>query len=270
MMLGKILHARRHRFIIATKVRGKMSDDPNDEGLSRRHIMQAAEESLKRLQTDYIDLYQIHGWDCLTPLDETLRALDDLVRQGKVRAIGCSNLAAWQIAESMRIAEKEHLTPFVSLQAYYSLVGRDLEYDLIPYCQYRNLAIMTWSPLASGYLTGKYRRGEEGRRNRPPFDNMPPIDREKGEIVLDALENVAKKHNTTMAPVALAWQFSKSITSVIMGVKTLTQLQENLAAEQLQLTAEDIATLDASSKPSPLYPHWMIDFQNQTRQFYRR
>ena len=269
-MLGKILNARRHHVIIATKVRGKMSDNPNDEGLSRRHIMASVEASLQRLQTDYIDLYQIHGWDCLTPLEETMRALDDVVHQGKVRAIGCSNLAAWQIAESMRIAEKEHLTPFVSLQAYYSLVGRDLEYDLIPYCQYRNLAIMTWSPLASGYLSGKYRRGEQGRRNTPPFDNMPPIDREKGEVILDALENIAKKHQTSVAAVALAWQFSKPVTSVIIGVKTLPQLQENLAAAQLPLTSEDIATLDAPSKPGPLYPHWMIAFQNQTRQPYRR
>lgn len=263
-ILGKILEGRRHKYIIATKVRGKMSDEPNDVGLSRHHILNSIDKSLKRLRTDYIDLYQVHSWDPLTPIEETLKVLDDLIRWGKVRYIGCSNFAAWQLAESLRISERTGLTRFETAQVYYSLVGRDIEHEIVPLCEYKKLGILTWSPLAGGYLSGKYRRGIEGRRTTSLIGNFPLVDMAYGDKVLDVLEDIAKQKGIGEATVALAWLLAKTfITSVILGAKNPDQLLQNLKAGDLDLTEDEIKRLnEISSRPLP-YPQWMGALQVQ-------
>jgi aryl-alcohol dehydrogenase-like predicted oxidoreductase len=265
-ILGKILSGRRSRYIVATKVRARMSDDPNDVGLSRHHILDSVDRSLARLRTDYIDLYQVHSWDPLTRPAETLRALDDLVRWGKVRYIGCSNFAAWQLAESLAVSDRDGLARYETLQAYYSLAGRDLEHELAPLCEYRKMGILTWSPLAGGYLSGKYRKGAEGRRTTSMISNFPPVDPVQGEKVLDACEAVAGERGVPIASVALAWQLSRPfVTSVILGAKSGSQLAENLTSAEIDLSAGEIARLDdASAAPLP-YPQWMLAFTTQER-----
>ena len=270
-ILGKILSGRRSRYIVATKVRARMSEDPNDVGLSRHHILDSVDRSLSRLRTDYIDLYQVHSWDPVTPPAETLRALDDLVRRGKVRYIGCSNFAAWQLGESLAVSEREGLARFETLQAYYSLVGRDLEHELAPLCEYRKLGILTWSPLAGGYLSGKYRRGVEGRRTISTVSNFPPVDSVLGEKVLDACEELAEERGAPVAAVALAWQLSRPfVTSVILGAKTGKQLAENLKASELDLSADDVRRLDEASATRLPYPQWMLAFTSQERNVFRK
>jgi aryl-alcohol dehydrogenase-like predicted oxidoreductase len=265
---------QRDRIIVATKVRSAMSEaattgtgDVNNLGLSRQHIFSSVEGSLRRLQTDYIDLYQVHGWDVLTPIEETLRALDDLVRQGKVRYIGCSNWSARQLMKALCLSESHHWSGFVSLQAYYSLVGRDLEHELLPLCLEENVGVLPWSPLSGGFLSGKYRRDNptpEGAR-RTGFQ-FPPIDEERGFDAVEALERVAKEKNVTVARVALAWLLAQpGITSVIIGANKMTQLEDNLKAAALELSAEEIETLSATTKPPQLYPQWMIERQNEGR-----
>lgn len=265
-ILGKILEGRRNRYIIATKVRGKMSDEPNDVGLSRHHILNSIDKSLKRLRTDYIDLYQVHSWDPFTPIEETLKALDDLIRWGKVRYIGCSNFAAWQVNESLAISEREGLARFETMQVYYSLVGRDIEHELAPLAEYKKIGILTWSPLAGGYLSGKYRKGVQGRRTTSLIGNFPPVDMLYGDKVLDVLEDIAKQKGIGEVTVALAWLLSKPyVTSVIVGAKNQNQLSENIKAANLILTQEDIARLDeVSSRPLP-YPQWLGAMQVQRR-----
>ena len=264
----------RDKIIIATKVRSAMSEassagsgDVNNVGLSRQHIFNAVEASLRRLQTDYIDLYQVHGWDVLTPVEESLRALDDLVRQGKVRYIGCSNWAARHLMKALVIAEERNWARVVSLQAYYSLVGRDLEHELLPLCREENLAVMPWSPLSGGFLSGKYRRenpSPEGAR-RSAFQ-FPPIDEERGFDAVDALDRIAKDRNVSVAQLALAWLLAQpGITSVIIGANKMTQLEDNLTAAELVLSAEELETLSATTKPPQLYPQWMIERQNEGR-----
>lgn len=269
-ILGKVLAGRRSRYIVATKVRARMSDDPNDVGLSRHHILDSVDRSLARLRTDYIDLYQVHSWDPLAPPAETLRALDDLVRWGKVRYIGCSNFAAWQLADSLAVSERGDLARYETLQAYYSLVGRDLEHELAPLCAYRKLGILTWSPLAGGYLSGKYRKGVEGRRTISTVSNFPPVDPVRGEKILDACEEIAEARGIPVASVALAWQLSRPfVTSVILGAKTGSQLAENLKAAEIELTVEEVRQLDdASAVPLP-YPQWMLAFTTQERKVRR-
>ena len=256
--LGKILEGRRHKFIIATKVRGKMSDEPNDVGLSRYHILNSIDRSLKRLRTDYIDLYQVHSPDPFTPIEETMRVLDDLVRSGKVRYIGCSNFAAWQMAESLAVSEKAGLARFETAQVYYSLAGRDIENEIVPLCEYKKVGILTWSPLAGGYLSGKYRKGIKGRRTASLDGGFPPVDTAHGDKVLDLLAEIAKKRGMGEAAVALAWLIARPyVTSVILGAKDTGQLSENLKAADLNLTDDEIRRLDeVSARPLP-YPKWM-------------
>lgn len=266
-ILGKALGSKRKDIILATKVRGKMGDGVNQVGLSRVHIMQQVDESLKRLGTDYIDLYQIHGFDMLTPLEETLRALDDLVHSGKVRYIGCSNLTAGQLMKSLWISDKNGFNKFKSLQAYYSIAGRDLEREIVPILKDQNLGLMVWSPLAGGFLSGKYRRNqmpdEESRRKE--FD-FPPINKEKAYDIIDVMDEVSKAHNASVAQVALAWLLhQKVVTSVITGVKNETQLQDNLKSVEISFTEDELAKLNEVSKLVPEYPAWMVDNMQQDR-----
>ncbi|WP_434385993.1 aldo/keto reductase [Melittangium boletus] len=266
-MLGKALGERRKDVVLATKVRGRMGPGPNDVGLTRGHILDSVHASLKRLGTDYIDLYQIHGFDPVTPLDETLRALDDLVRQGKVRYLGASNLAAWQLMKALGISEHRGLSRFESLQAYYSIAGRDLERELVPLMKDQQVGLMVWSPLAGGFLSGKFRRdtqGPEGAR-RTSFD-FPPVDRERAWPIIDVMDGIARAHATSVARVALAWLLHQAhVTTIIIGARTAEQLEDNLQAPTLKLTAEQLAALDKASELPPEYPGWMVTRQSQNR-----
>ena len=266
-MLGKALGSRRKEVVIASKVFGRMGKGANQVGLSRLHIMQEAEASLQRMGTDYIDLYQIHGFDPLTPLEETLSALTDLVRHGKVRYIGCSNLAAWQIMKALGISALEHFEKFVTLQAYYSLAGRDLEREIVPMLLDQKLGLLVWSPLAGGFLSGKFTRtsapGDGTRRSKFSF---PPVNLEKGYDIIDALQAIAVRHNATVAQIALAWLLHQPVvTSVIIGAKSANQLKDNLGAVDVQLDAEDLRQLDLVSRLTPEYPGWMFDTQGSDR-----
>jgi aryl-alcohol dehydrogenase-like predicted oxidoreductase len=220
--------------------------------------MQAVEASLTRLGTDYIDLYQIHRFDPLTNIEDTLRALDDLVRAGKVRYIGCSNLAAWQLMKALAVSREQQLERFRCTQSYYSLVGRDLEREMIPLIQDQGLGLLVWSPLAGGFLSGKFTRtgGDEAAR-RATFD-FPPVNKEKGFDVLDVLATVAGRHGVSVPQIALAWILAKPIvTSVIIGARRLAQLDDNLKAVDVTLTADDMKELDEVSKLTMEYPEWM-------------
>ncbi|HEY6392274.1 MAG TPA: aldo/keto reductase [Bryobacteraceae bacterium] len=266
-MLAKALGARRKDAVVASKVFGRMGQGPNQVGLSRLHIMQAVEGSLARMNTDYIDLYQIHGFDSLTPLEETLGALTDLVRQGKVRYIGCSNLAAWQIMKSLGISALGHLEKFVTLQAYYSLAGRDLERELVPMLLDQKMGLLVWSPLAGGFLSGKFTRDgasdNEARRSKFSF---PPVNLEKAYGIIDAMQAVAKRRNATVAQVAIGWLLHQpSVTSVIIGAKNAGQLKDNLGSVELKLDAEDLKQLDEVSRLTPEYPGWMLAGQGSDR-----
>jgi aryl-alcohol dehydrogenase-like predicted oxidoreductase len=257
----------RKDIVIATKVFGRTGKGRNDVGASRGHIMDGVEQSLKRLQTDYIDLYQIHAADTVTPLEETLRALDSLVAQGKVRYIGCSNWQAWQLMKALGISEAKNLVKLDTLQAYYSIAGRDLEREIVPLLQDQGTGLLVWSPLAGGLLSGKYSRENQKPEDsrRTAFD-FPIVDKERTWRILDVLRPIAKSHNTSVAGIALAWVLAKPfVTSVIIGAKRLEQLQENLAAVDVQLTAEEIKQLDEVSALPPEYPGWMIPFQNMNR-----
>ena len=276
-ILGRALRnsgVARDRVTVATKVRGAMSEaamtgtgDVNNVGLSRQHIFASIDQSLRRLDMDYVDLYQVHGWDVLTPMEETMRALDELVRAGKVRYIGCSNWAARQLMKSLVLCEANDWARFVSLQAYYSLVGRDLEHELLPLCREENLAVLPWSPLSGGFLTGKYRRDNpnpEGAR-RTGFD-FPPIDEARGFDAVEALDKIAKRKGARIAQVALAWLLAQSgVTSIIIGANKMSQLEDNLKAADIELTAEEVEELSRTTQPAQLYPEWMIERQNMGR-----
>lgn len=267
-MLGKALEGRaRDEVIIATKVRGRMGDEVNNVGLSRHQIMRSVEASLKRLNTDYIDLYQIHGFDPVTPLEETLRALDDLVHQGKVRYIGASNLAAWQLMKSLAYSEHHNLARFESLQAYYTIAGRDLEREIIPLVKDQNVGIMVWSPLAGGLLTGKFNRdgtGPDGAR-RASFD-FPPVNRERVFDSVDVMREIAEEQGVSIPQIALAWLLHQSaVTTVIIGAKRMDQLDDNLQAIDVKLTADQLGRLDEISQLPPEYPQWMITNQARGR-----
>jgi aryl-alcohol dehydrogenase-like predicted oxidoreductase len=266
-ILGKALGKRRKDVVLATKVFGRMGPGPNETGLSRGHIMQAVEESLMRLGTDYIDLYQIHGFDQVTPIEETLRALDDLVRSGKVRYIGCSNQPAWHLMKSLWISDKYNLNRFESLQAYYTIAGRDLERDIVPVLQDQKLGLMVWSPLAGGLLSGKYNRqgkGPGGAR-RVDFD-FPPVDKERAFNAVDVMREIANTKNVSVAQIALSWLLHQPVvTSVIIGAKTPEQLSENLAAPDVNLSIDDLARLKEVSELPAEYPGWMIERQSVNR-----
>ena len=255
--VGRALYHRRHEVVLATKVRGRMSPAANDVGLSRLHIMRAVEASLKRLDTDYIDLYQIHRADPVTNVEDTLRALDDLVTQGKVRYIGCSNLPAWQLMKALAISKAEGLERFKCTQSYYSLAGRQLEWDTIPLVQDQGLGLLVWSPLAGGFLSGKFTRDATGEGRRKTFD-FPPVDKEKGYDIVDVLAGIAKEREASVAQIALAWVLAnRVVTSVIIGARSLKQLDDNIGAVEITLTAEELKALDEVSRIPPAYPLWM-------------
>ena len=263
----KNLKIARKDVVLATKVFSRVGPGPNDVGASRGHIMDAIEASLRRLQTDYIDLYQIHGNDSVTPIEETLRALDNLVNQGKVRYIGCSNWQAWKIAKALGISEFKNLACFDTLQAYYSIAGRDLEREIIPLLEADKTGLLVWSPLAGGLLSGKFSRENqkpEGSR-RSEFD-FPLVDRERTWKILDAMAPIAKAHNCSAARISLAWLLTKPVvTSVIIGAKRLDQLQDNLAAVDVKLTEDEMKRLDEVSALPPEYPGWMLPRQGASR-----
>jgi aryl-alcohol dehydrogenase-like predicted oxidoreductase len=265
----------REAVVLATKVRGAMSDaaaagtaDVNNVGLSRSHILDSCDASLRRLGTDHIDLYQVHGWDPVAPVEETMRALADLVTAGKVRYLGVSNWAVRQIAKANAVADAHGWPRFVSLQAYYSLVGRDLEHELIDLCVEDGLGVMAWSPLAGGFLSGKFRRGQdqpEGSR-RTTFD-FPPVDKEKAYDVVDALDEMAQAKGVTIPQLGLAWLLQRrGVTSIIVGAKRPEQLDDNLGAVGVTFTADELERLDGLTKPDALYPQWMIAFQGRGRE----
>ncbi len=267
IILGKALAGKRNDVIIATKCGFRFSNNLIDTGLSYRHIIASVQGSLKRLGTDYIDLYQIHIPDPVTPYEETLRALEDMVRRGYVRYVGFCNLPAWKAAKTIGIQEKLQYTPFISAQMYYSLLGRDLECEVVPFVQDQGLGILAWSPLASGFLTGKYTRehpAPEGTR-RSKFQ-FPPVDLETGYTAIDKLKSIAEKYQVSVARVALAWILTKPfISSIIIGAKKISQLEDNLKAVEVNLTSEEIGILDAISAPPSIYPGWMQGMGNDAK-----
>lgn len=260
------LGLKRDDLVIATKVLGRMGEGPNNAGLSRKHILQQAEESLSRMQIDYIDLYQIHGFDPLTPLEETLEALDILVKTGKVRYIGCSNLAAWQIMKALGISAREHFSKFISLQAYYTIAGRDLEREIAPMLTDQNMGLMVWSPLAGGLLSGKYSRDKETEEGRRVNFDFPPVDKEKAFNIIDVMQDIAKEKQVTVAQIALAWLLHQPfVTTVIIGANKPEQLADNLNSVNIQLSDSELTKLDEVSKLTPEYPGWMIERQGENR-----
>jgi len=263
----KNLNMARKDVVIATKVYGRVGPGRNDIGASRGHILNGVEASLRRLQTDYIDLYQIHANDSVTPIEETLRALDTLVTQGKVRYIGVSNWQAWKIAKALGISECKNLARFDTLQAYYSIAGRDLERELVPFLEAEKMGLLVWSPLAGGLLSGKFSRKNQQPENsrRTEFD-FPIVDKERTWRILDAIAPIAKKYDCSPARISLAWLLAKPVvTSVILGAKRLDQLQDNLAAAELNFTEREIEVLDEVSALPPEYPGWMLPFQGADR-----
>jgi aryl-alcohol dehydrogenase-like predicted oxidoreductase len=263
----KDIGVRRSDVVIATKAYGRMSTSPNDAGLSRGHIMDAVEQSLERLQTDHIDLYQVHAQDLFVPVEEVMAALNDLVRRGLVRHAGVSNWQAWRIMKAQGIADKHGWARFESLQSYYSIVGRDIERDVKPMLEDQKMGLMVWSPLAGGILSGKFGPGAAGpeaaRRTKLDF---PPVDKELAWKLVDAMREIGVRHGAGPARVALAWVLSRPfVTSVITGVKTLEQLDDNLAAADLILSEEELARLDKLSALKPEYPGWMVERQNDPR-----
>jgi aryl-alcohol dehydrogenase-like predicted oxidoreductase len=260
-LVGNALKGVRAEIVLATKFRLPMSENFNHSGATRVNILREIENSLRRLQTDYIDLYQVHGWDSNTPLEETLRTLDDLVRQGKVRYIGLSNFMSWQAAAAVMLQERLGLEKYVTAQMYYSLVGRGLEYEFQSFAEYFNVGILVWSPLAGGFLTGKYTRNNPS----PPGTRFAeagafvPFDQEMGYRVVDALKQVAERHATSPARVALSWVLSRpAVSSVIIAARKLEQLEDNVRAGDLRLSDDDVRILDAASDPGIPYPKWMV------------
>ena len=260
------LGLKRDDLVIATKVRGQMGEGPNEVGLSKKHIIQQANESLTRLKMDYIDLYQIHGFDRLTPLEETLEALDLLVKSGKVRYIGCSNLAAWQLMKALGISAQKYLSKFVSLQAYYTIAGRDLERELIPLLLDQKIGLMVWSPLAGGLLSGKYSRDAETKEGRRINFDFPPVNKEKAFDIVDVMKNIAEKKEVSVAQIALSWLLHQpAVTSVIIGANKQEQLADNLNSVNVSLDEDELKALDEVSKLTPEYPGWMIERQGSNR-----
>jgi aryl-alcohol dehydrogenase-like predicted oxidoreductase len=259
-LLGKALGARRKDVVLATKVSGRFGPGLNEIGLSRKHILDAVDGSLSRLGTDYIDLYQVHSSDPLAPLEETLRSLDDLVRAGKVRYLGCSNLYAWQVMKALGISESQGWARFDSLQAYYSIASRDLEREIIPLLTDQQVGLLVWSPLAGGFLTDKFARGEGPQEARRTKFDFPPIDKERALKCIAAMREIADAHEVTVARVALAWLLhQKTVTSVIFGATDEEQLADNLQAVDVKLSPVELARLDEVSALAPEYPAWMFE-----------
>ena len=270
ILLGQALvdlKVAREDVIVATKVRGRTGPGPNAVGLSRGHILDQIAASLKRMKLDYVDLYQIHGFDPVTPLEETMRALDDCVTRGLVRTIGCSNLAAWQIMKAQGIAERRGSARFETVQAYYTIAGRELEREILPMVEDQGMGVMVWSPLAGGFLSGKFtREGVKSNDARRVAFDFPPVDKERGYDIIDAMRPIAEAHDVSIARVALAWLLTRrGVMSVIIGAKTIAQLNDNLDASALSLSGEELATLDKVSALRPEYPGWMLERQAQGR-----
>ncbi|WP_321917845.1 aldo/keto reductase [Paraburkholderia sp. J11-2] len=263
----KNLKVPREQVVIATKVFGEMGSSPNERGATRYHIMDGVKASLKRLQLDHIDLYQIHAFDPVTPIEETVHALDTLVQQGYVRYAGVSNWAAWQIVKALGIAQREGLARFESLQAYYTIAGRDLERELVPMLESEGLGLMVWSPLAGGLLSGKYGRDQQGEAGsrRTTFD-FPPVNRERAWDCVDAMRPIAQAKGVSVAQIALAWLLhQKVVTSVIIGAKRVDQLDDNIAATKVKLSVEELGVLGEASGLPAEYPGWMLARQGEQR-----
>jgi aryl-alcohol dehydrogenase-like predicted oxidoreductase len=259
-IVGEVVKGRRDDLLLATKVRMPMGDGPNDTGLSRHHIITGCEDSLRRLGTDHIDLYQVHEWDGVTPLEETLDALDQLVRSGKVRYVGASNYTSWQLMKALGVAERHQLPRFVSQQIYYSLQAREAEYELVPLAIDQGLGILVWSPLAGGLVSGKYRRGHQapaGSRQLTEWNEPPVHDQERLYDTVEVLVAIGADHGVSAARVALAYLLRKpAVTSLVIGARTREQLADNLAAADLVLSDDERARLDEVSAPPLLYPYW--------------
>ncbi len=263
-MLGEALHNKRNDVVVATKCGFRMKEGPNGKGLSRRYIMDACHQSLKRLKTDYIDLYQIHVYDFETPLEETLSTFEQLIQDGKVRYIGCSNFQAWHLMKALGIQKCNKWEPFVSLQAYYSLVGRDLEWELMPLCEDQGLGILPWSPLHGGLLSGKYRRKTDWPADTriKSVNDALPFDHDKGFDIIDVLFQIASNRNLTVAQVALNWLLCQpAVSSVIIGARTEEQLKQNIDASGWYLTDNELKQLDDVSRIRKPYPNWFLDAQ---------
>ena len=264
-IIGEALAKKRENVLLATKVRFTMGPGPNDKGLSRHHIIAGCEASLKRLKTDWIDLYQVHQWDGLTPLEETMEALDRLIRDGKVRYIGCSNYSGWHIMKALSVAKADGRQPFVSQQIHYTIEAREAEYELVPISLDQGLGILVWSPIAGGLLSGKFRRGKKQPANTRHFGRKhpePPVyDEERLYDIVEVLIEIGKAHRCSAARVALAWLLHQpGVTSVIAGGRTSEQFADNLAAAELSLDSEELVRLDAVSRPNLLYPYWHQSF----------
>ncbi len=263
----KNLKVAREDVVVATKVFSEIGKGANARGASRGHILDGIRGSLKRLQLEYIDLYQIHGFDPATPIEETVRALDQLVRNGDVRYVGVSNWAAWQIVKALGIAERLGLSRFESLQAYYTVAGRDLERELIPMLRSEGVGLMVWSPLAGGLLSGKYGRGQQAEDDsrRVIFD-FPPVDKERAWDCIDVMRPIAQTHGVSVAQVALAWLLhQRQVSTVIIGAKRPDQLADNIAATQLELSADELRQIDRISRLPDEYPGWMLERQGEYR-----
>jgi aryl-alcohol dehydrogenase-like predicted oxidoreductase len=259
-ILGKAIHGRRERVLISTKGTFRMGAGPNDLGSSRFHLLKAVDQSLKRLGTDYIDLYQLHGFDPLTPVEETLGTLDDLVRAGKIRYIGCSNFSGWHLMKSLATSERYGLARYVAHQAYYSLIGRDYEWELEPLARDQGVGAVVWSPLGWGRLTGKVRRGQPlpaVSRLHATANAGPQVDEEYLYRVVDALDEISQETNKSISQIALNWLLQKpTVSSVILGARNEEQLRQNLGAVGWNLTADQVAKLDRASEKTPTYPYW--------------
>ena len=259
-IVGQAVEGRRDDLLLATKARFAMGDGPNDAGLSRHHLIRACEASLRRLRTDYVDLYQVHEWDGRTPVEETLAALDMLVSSGKVRYVGCSNFSAWHVMKSLAVADARRLPRYVSQQIHYTLQARDVESELVPLSVDQGLGILVWSPLAGGLLSGKYRRGQqppEGSRHLTEWDEPPVHDEDRLYDIVDVLVEIGEKHGVSAARVALAWLLTRpAVATVIVGARRDEQLADNLAAADLRLSDDELQRLDDVSRPPLLYPYW--------------
>ncbi len=263
IVLGKALKGKRDKTLISTKATFQMGEHPNEKGSSRHHLMNALEASLKRLNTDYIDLYLMHGFDRNTPIEETLRALDTMIKSGKVRYIGCSNFAAWQLMKSLSISEKLDLEKYVIYQGYYSLIGRDYEQELMPLLKDQHMGLMVWSPLGWGRLTGKIKRGMEmkdGRIKSGGAVGAPPVEDEFLFNIIDVLEKISNEIEKSIPQIAINWLLqNKSVSNVVIGARNEKQLLSNIASVGWNLSQEHLNQLNEISKQTPIYPHWVGD-----------
>jgi len=262
VMLGKALGSRREDIILSTKIGFRTGPALIQSGSSARHILNSAEECLKRLGTDYIDLLSIHRFDAYTPFEESARALENLITRGLVRYVGFSNFTGWQAAKFIGIQKQRNYSPFIAAQMYYSLVGRDLEHEVVPFCRDAGVGIVVWSPLASGFLSGRYTRQDPtGGKGRLTGFDILPIDKEKGYDLIDRMREIANGHRASVAQIALAWLLAKPyVSTILVGASKLAQLDDNLGAANVHLNLDEVSKLDELTAPAPLYPNWFQSF----------